>query len=76
MTGTFNCPLCGKDVPHEHSPAEQVIYRNGCKISQDQLLQAKMDVLREAADHFESNTGTQAQFALRRMADEIEKEGK
>lgn len=27
----FMCPLCGKDYPHEHTPAEITIYRNGCK---------------------------------------------
>jgi hypothetical protein len=25
------CPLCGVDTPHNHSPAEQLIYKNGVK---------------------------------------------
>ena len=25
------CPLCGVDTPHEHSPVERVIFRNGQK---------------------------------------------
>lgn len=27
----FMCPLCGHDQPHEHSPREITIYRNGVK---------------------------------------------
>lgn len=29
--GTTQCPLCGKTYPHEHTPDEIVIYRNGVK---------------------------------------------
>lgn len=27
----FMCPLCGRDYPHQHSPEEITIYRNGMK---------------------------------------------
>ena len=30
-SGTMTCPLCGRDNPHEHSPTEIIIYRNGVK---------------------------------------------
>ena len=30
-TGTFVCPLCGRDYPHQHSPEEITIYGNGRK---------------------------------------------
>ena len=29
--GTMKCPLCGWNEPHEHSPTEIIIYRNGVK---------------------------------------------
>lgn len=25
------CPLCGREGPHQHTPLEQIIYRNGVK---------------------------------------------
>lgn len=31
LQGGFKCPLCRKDSPHEHSPIEIIIYRNGVK---------------------------------------------
>ena len=31
LDGTLQCPLCGKTGPHEHTPEEIVIYRNGVK---------------------------------------------
>lgn len=30
-SGTTQCPLCGRNFPHEHSAEEIVIYRNGVK---------------------------------------------
>ena len=78
MTGTFNCPLCGRDTPHEHSPAEQVIYRNGCKVSQGQLREAQLKVLREAAwnvtiwiKELDADDRYYVKEQLQRMADEL-----
>jgi hypothetical protein len=31
IMNSSTCPLCGVDTPHNHSPAEQVIYKNGVK---------------------------------------------
>jgi len=31
------CPLCGVSSPHEHSPLERVIYRNGQKAALEML---------------------------------------
>lgn len=33
--GTDKCPLCARAVPHEHSPEEIIIYRNGVKFGSD-----------------------------------------
>lgn len=27
--GAFDCPICGRDTPHTHSPEEVIKYRNG-----------------------------------------------
>lgn len=35
-SGTEKCPLCGKNGVHQHSPAEIIIYRNGCKYASRQ----------------------------------------
>lgn len=31
LTASSKCPLCGNDYPHQHSPLEQIIYKNGLK---------------------------------------------
>lgn len=31
LSNGLKCPLCGRDVPHSHSPEEIIIYRNGVK---------------------------------------------
>jgi len=30
-TGGYTCGMCGKDTPHQHTPEEVVIFRNGIK---------------------------------------------
>lgn len=29
--GSTRCPVCARDHPHEHTPEELIIYRNGIK---------------------------------------------
>lgn len=31
LSVSTRCPVCGKDGPHEHTPIELIIYRNGVK---------------------------------------------
>jgi hypothetical protein len=29
--GGYTCGMCGKDTPHQHTPEEAIIFRNGIK---------------------------------------------
>ncbi len=60
LTASSQCPMCGQNFPHEHSPQEIVIYKNGMK-SARVLSSAPTDtvvLLREARHLLMGNSAT------------------